>query len=302
MTSSSFAVQTNLLTKRFKHFTAVDNISLNVPRGATVGLLGPNGAGKSTTLKMLIGAMCATSGTIQVLGLDAAKASSAIRQRVGYVPESSQFYRWMTVADTIQFVKFMFAKTWNDNLVKSMLTMFELHPRQKVRNLSSGMLSKLSLLIAIAPEPELLILDEPLAGLDPIARDELIDGILHGTRRSSQTIIFSSHQLGEVTRLVDSIAIMHKGKLLTYRLITELVGSVQRIRALLTGNTKSCSPPGNVIRQQIIGSEWLITVDKFDKLTSDWVQQECGCKIIDVQSLNLGEIFKDFVYGERERC
>jgi ABC-2 type transport system ATP-binding protein len=301
MTKSLFAVQANCLTKRFNKFIAVDRLSLEIPVGKSVGLLGPNGAGKSTTLKMLVGAIRATSGSVHILGIDAAKEPSAIKQRVGYVPEASRFYPWMTVAETIQFVKPMFRETWDDSLAESLLDQFELNSKQKTKHLSLGMLSKLSLLIAVAHKPELLILDEPLTGFDPIAREDFINDIMRDTDDSSRTIIFSSHQLDDVSRLVDSIAILDKGKLLAYRTIDEVVRSVQRVRAVCSAGAKPCRLPENIIRLQVLGQECSFTVDQLDEHTSNWIQQSYNCKITEVQELSLGEIFRDFVLGERDK-
>ena len=171
------------LTKRFRRTVAVNNLSLTVPRGRTFGLLGPNGAGKSTTIKMLMGMLSITAGEARVLGIDVQADPVQVKRRVGYVPESHNIYRWMKIREVVGFCKSCFP-TWNDDTCREMLELFGLDPEKKVKHLSKGMLTKLSLLVAVSHEPELLLLDEPLSGLDPIAREEFLDGVLRHDLRS----------------------------------------------------------------------------------------------------------------------
>ena len=163
------------LSKRFRRTLAVNNLSLTIPRGSTFGLLGPNGAGKSTTIKMLMGMLSITAGQARVLGIDVADDPTEIKQRVGYVPETHHIYRWMRIGEVLGFCKACF-RSWNDQTCREMLDLFELDLEKKVKHLSKGMLTKLALLLAVAHEPEVLLLDEPLSGLDPIAREEFLDG------------------------------------------------------------------------------------------------------------------------------
>ncbi len=145
------------LTKRFGRTLAVDNLSLKIPRGSTFGLLGPNGAGKSTTIKMLMGMLSITSGTASVLGVNVQLDPVQVKRRVGYVPETHNIYRWMRVREVLGFCKSCFP-TWNDQTCREMLDLFALDPEKKVKHLSKGMLTKLSLLLAVSHEPELLLL------------------------------------------------------------------------------------------------------------------------------------------------
>src|SRR5688572_18198208 len=161
------ALELRSLTKRYGHATAVSGLDLVVPRGKVLGLLGPNGAGKSTTLRMLMGLLRPTSGSVQVLGLDVFRWPSRVKQRLGYVPETPHIYRWMTVGEVVLFARELY-DTWNDEQCGSLLDRFQLPSGKRVRQLSKGMQAKLSLLVALAHEPELLVLDEPLSGLDPI--------------------------------------------------------------------------------------------------------------------------------------
>jgi ABC-2 type transport system ATP-binding protein len=193
-TAEGPALELTGLTKRFGRTTVVDNLSLSVLPGTTLGLIGPNGAGKSTTIRMLMGMLSITAGQARVLGIDPVCDAVGVKRRVGYVPESHHIYRWMRVDDVIWFVKSFYEK-WNDDVCRTLLELFGLDGRRKIEHLSKGMLSKVSLLVAICHEPELLILDEPLSGLDPVAREEILDGVLRTICDTRRTVVFSSHSL-----------------------------------------------------------------------------------------------------------
>ena len=165
------AIEIAGLVKRFGRSVAVDHLSLSIPRGTTFGLLGPNGAGKSTTIKMLMGILSPSGGEARVLGIDVRSDPTAIKRRVGYVPEIHHIYRWMRVDEVLGFCRSCYA-TWNDKTYQELVELFGLDPKKKVKHLSKGMLVKLALVVAVAHEPELLLLDEPLGGLDPIVREE----------------------------------------------------------------------------------------------------------------------------------
>ena len=216
--------------------------------------LGPNGAGKSSTLKMLMGMLRPTSGTIEVLNMDIAKSPSEVKQRVGCVPESHYIYRWMTVAESLRFSRAMYER-WNDELCDDLLDVFQLPADRRVRELSKGMLAKLSLLIALAHEPDLLVLDEPLSGLDPIARDDFIDGVMRGICDGDRTVLFSTHQLDEVSRLADSVAIMNEGQILVHCSIEHLLGNTRRVRAVLSDGRLPDWKPENAVWQRVNRSQ-----------------------------------------------
>lgn len=296
MPRSEAAVDVTGLVKRYGSTTAVDGLTLRIPRGATLGLLGPNGAGKSTTLKMLMGMLRPSHGTIHVLGRDVATSAAAIRQHIGYVPESHHIYRWMSVSDAIHFSRAMYNK-WNDQLCEELLDVFQLPGRRRVRELSRGMLAKLSLLIALAHEPDVLVLDEPLSGLDPIARDDFIDGVMLGICRDNRTVLFSTHQLEEVSRLADSVAIMNAGRILVHASMDQLLGASRRIRAVLRDGCLPDAVPDSTIWQRINRREWLLTVHPFSEDVVSWIRQENAVDHIEVCELSLDDIFKDFIRG-----
>jgi ABC-2 type transport system ATP-binding protein len=299
-TSAELAIELVGLTKRFGSTLAVDDLSLSVKRGSTFGLIGPNGAGKSTTIKMLMGVLTPTAGTVRVLGRDVGEEPVEIRQRVGYVPEAHYMDRWMRVDEVIGFCRSGYSN-WNDETCREMLERFELDGDKKVKNLSKGMLVKLSLVLAVSHEPEMLVLDEPMSGLDPVAREEFLDGVLRTVCDRGQTVLLSTHSLDDVQRVADTVGFLYSGRMLVNRNIEELLAGTKRIRATLTGGNPPANLPGDVIWQQVEGRNWIVTVADF---RSELVQEFDvldGVDQVEVIDVGLEDLFKDFVKGQRSR-
>ncbi len=300
MTDIPNAIEISGLSKSFGETTAVNDIYINIPPGTTLGLLGPNGAGKSSTLKMLMGMLRPTHGSIHVFGHDLATQAPTIKQRIGYVPESNQIYRWMTITQALRFSRAMY-QSWNDQHAANLLDLFQLPSHRRVRNLSKGMLAKLSLLIALAHEPDLLILDEPLSGLDPIVRDDFLDGVMQDICHNDRTVIFSSHLLDEVSRLADSIAIMNAGQILVHSHTQHLLENARRIRAVLHDGRLPQSSPPNAIWQNINRREWLMTLYPFSDASLASIREQNPIHTLDVSPLSLDDLFRDFIRGQA-RC
>ncbi|MEN6407162.1 MAG: ABC transporter ATP-binding protein [Thermoguttaceae bacterium] len=292
------AVETFWLTKRFGRTLAVDNLSLKIPRGSTFGLLGPNGAGKSTTIKMLMGMLSITGGQARVLGVDVATDPVQVKRRVGYVPEAHHIYRWMRVGEAIGFCKSCFP-TWNDSRCRELLDLFGLDVQKKVKHLSKGMQTKLSLLLAVSHEPELLLLDEPLSGLDPVAREEFLDGVLQTVCDRGQTVLISSHMLDDVRRLADTVGILYEGKLLLQGHLESLLGTTKRITATLRDGVRPANVPDGTIFQRTVGREWTITVRDFSPEKLQQVRALDGVENAVAADLGLEDLFKDFIRGCR---
>lgn len=292
------AIELRDVTKRFRGQTAICDLSLTVPKGRTLGLLGQNGAGKSTTLKVLMGLLRRDAGEVSVLGSDPLVDPLAVRRRVGYVPEQQFIYGWMRVREATHFCR-AFYPTWNDSLCTTLVTLFDLDPEKRVKHLSKGMVVKLALVLALSHEPELLLLDEPMAGLDPIAREELLEGVLQTVTDRERTIVFSSHTFGDVQRLADTIAIIHEGKLLVHEEVDVLLRSTKRIRAVLGNGAVPGSLPDGLIWQRVNNREWLITVKDFSPDTVSQLRSANQLEHVEVMDLGLEDIFKDYVRGWR---
>jgi ABC-2 type transport system ATP-binding protein len=227
MTNPDFAVETAGLTKWFGNKQAVDSLTLAIPRGSIYAFLGRNGSGKTTTIRMLLGFLRPNGGTSSVLGHDSRALTPALRGRIGYMAERHPLHHWMTVAQEEYFASSFFGD-WDRKLFDSIVTYFGLSRSAKVTDLSPGERAGLSLAITMAPRPELLILDEPAAGLDPVARLALLEKLIGSTAEAGSTVLFSSHQLEDVERVATHAAVLHYSHLRAQGSVRALVESVRR--------------------------------------------------------------------------
>jgi ABC-2 type transport system ATP-binding protein len=210
---TEFAIEAVGLQKAFKGHEALSGLNLNVPHGSISGFLGRNGAGKTTTIRILMGLAKADHGSARIFGIPPGDGNSgaAIRRRIGFVTEDKELYPYMTVAEIIRFSRPFFPK-WRDDLERRYLNVFDLPPNKKISDLSKGMRSKLMLLLAISHGAELLVLDEPTDGLDPVALEEVLRELVALSASDGTTIFFSSHQLAEVEQIADQITIIDRGR------------------------------------------------------------------------------------------
>jgi ABC-2 type transport system ATP-binding protein len=206
------AISTSGLTKYYGQRCVVNSLDLAVPTGSVYGLLGRNGSGKSTTLKMLLGFVKPDRGSASLLGDDAADLSPATRGKIAYIAEGHPFFRWMTVGEAVRFTR-SFYSHWNGDLLDQILDHFALPRRAKIRRLSNGQRAQVSLALAVAPDPELLILDDPTLGLDTVVRRDFLESLIQIIQREGRTILISSHILADVERVADRIGILVDGVL-----------------------------------------------------------------------------------------
>lgn len=219
-------LQTNHLSKHYRRSVAVDNLTLEIPAGVVFALLGENGAGKSTTLRMLMGLERPTAGSAQVLGFDCESQGVQIRRQCGYLPEQPVLYDWMTVAEIGWFT----AGFYDDSFLPRfhrLVGEYELPLARKLSALSKGGRAKVGLALAMAHEPQLLVLDEPTSGLDTLVRRQFLESIVE-MAATGRTVLLSSHQIGEVERVADSVAILNKGRLLACDTLDNLKAQYER--------------------------------------------------------------------------
>jgi ABC-2 type transport system ATP-binding protein len=200
------------LHKRFRKTEAVAGLSLEVPEGQVTAFLGPNGAGKSTTIKCLLNLHRPDSGNATILGVDSRKLGPAQFTQIGYVSENMELPLWMTVKQFFDYCRPLYPN-WDKAFESQLLTQFDLPLTTKLKDLSRGMRMKAALLSSLAYRPKLVVLDEPFSGLDPLVRDEFIRGLLELTEQEGWTVFVSSHDIEEVQRLADRIAIINRGQL-----------------------------------------------------------------------------------------
>ena len=205
-------ITTTNLTKRFGSLTAVDNLSLSVPEGSIFAFLGPNGAGKTTTIKLLLNLITPDVGTSEIFSVKSGALGPAEFSQIGYVSENQKIYDWMTVKQLIAFCKPLYP-AWDDAFCGRLIKQFDLPLDRTISGFSRGMKIKTAFLVSLAYRPRLLVLDEPFTGLDPLVRDELINGILELTDAERWTVFISSHDIHEVETLADVVGFLDRGKL-----------------------------------------------------------------------------------------
>lgn len=199
------------LQKRFHGNDALRGVDLDIPQGKVTAFLGPNGAGKTTTIKCAMNLIDRDAGEVSVLETDARWLGKAQWQRIGYVSENRTMPEWLTVPKLLDYVRPMYGDFWDRDFEKKLLAGFELPLKTKLRNLSRGQKMKAALLTALAYRPQLIVLDEPFTGLDPLVRDEFLTGLLELTETEGWTVWISSHDIEEVERFADRVAILNNG-------------------------------------------------------------------------------------------
>jgi len=220
----SSPIRTESLTKRFRRVNAVNGLDLEVTEGSIYALVGPNGAGKTTAIKVLMNIYQPTSGQAEVLGTDSTRVAGKSFCAIGYVSENQKLPDWMRVNAFLAYLR-PFYPTWDVELETDLVRRFDLPPERKLKQLSRGMRMKAALASALAYRPKLIILDEPLGGLDPLVRDELIEVLLE--RAAEATVFISSHDLAEIESFASHVGYLENGRL---RFSEEMASLAARFR------------------------------------------------------------------------
>lgn len=285
------AIQASDLHKRFDEYgkDVLDGIDLAIPPGTVLGLLGQNGCGKSTLLKCSLGLLRPTRGSVTVLGDDAWDLSAATKARIGYVPQEAVSYPWMKVRQVIAYTA-AFYPTWNHRLVDELCRRWRLPLEERVGPLSVGQLQSLAIVLALGHEPDLLILDEPVASLDPTARREFLRTILEVVESPGRTVLFSTHITSDLERVANRVAILREGRIAYYGDLDELKDRVKRLRIAASHDLpRTFAVPGS-LRCEIAGAVATVSVDDFDERLVDDMRSRWNADV-SVYDLNLEEIF-----------
>jgi ABC-2 type transport system ATP-binding protein len=219
MNETDATISINGLTKRYGDTLAVENMTLTIPKGSIFGLLGTNGAGKTTTFKCMLGLAWPTSGSVSFNGQPLVPE---MFERMSYVPERCALYEWMTGAEHLELQRRSF-RYYDAKRSGELMNLFSLDPKKKIGRYSKGQQTAMALVLAFSTHPEILVLDEPASGLDPVHQRHVLD-LMIGEVAGGATVIFSSHQIGQVERAADRVAIMHRGTL-------RLSGEVEQLKA-----------------------------------------------------------------------
>jgi ABC-2 type transport system ATP-binding protein len=278
------------VTKRYGATTALEDLSLEVPPGVVFALLGENGAGKTTAIRLMLGLTEPTFGNVRVLGLDSRREGLTIRRRVGYLPERPTLYEWMTAAEIGWFTAGFYGGGF-EHQYRTLVDGFRVPLDRRLNQLSKGMRAKVALSLAMAHSPELLILDEPTSGLDTMVRREFLESMVD-IAAEGRTVLLSSHQISEVERVADIVAIMHTGRLL---IVERLDGLKQTTRQLTVTVGESTTPlpaiDGEMIYQRRRGRQWDVLARGIDETTIDRLRFAEGVVAIETRTPSLEEIF-----------
>ncbi|MGC1276176.1 MAG: ATP-binding cassette domain-containing protein [Planctomycetaceae bacterium] len=293
MNDSSISVRG--LSKAFGTHRVLDDVSFEIRRGRTFALLGRNGAGKTTTIRILLGLLPASGGTIRVAGCDPALEPLELRRRIGYLAEDQQMYGWMTPAELCRFLE-PFYPTWDRRLANDSLDRFDLPRNRRIDLLSKGQSVKLGLAAALAHRPQVVVFDDPAIGLDPIARKEFNRDLVEHLQAEGRTVLYSSHLLDEVETVADEVAILDRGRIVRHAATDELRDAVKRI-VLDADAAAAISAPTGLLDVRRHGERIAATVDG----VSEWTRRlEADGVEHDVVDLSLDEIFEAFVIGRTE--
>jgi ABC-2 type transport system ATP-binding protein len=280
------AVEFRGVTKQFAKFK-LGPLNLNVPRGAIYGLIGPNGAGKTTALELIFGMGANDTGAINVLGLDHRRDEVELKRRVGYVSPDLNFQVWGNIGRTIRFVR-GFYPGWDENYCRTLLKAFNLGESDKILTLSFGARTKLALLLALARRPEVLILDEPITGLDAISKQQVFEELLKTVEHGERTVLISSHGLTDIERFADHIGMLKEGKLLLEGRTDEIVGRFCMGDFFADESAGICERDGLTIVKRK-ENRWRVLLDR-QSGAGDWLKTN-GVRELSLTPVTLEEMF-----------
>jgi len=283
-----FAVTTKGLTKRFGPIRALDGLDLQVPERAVYVLVGPNGAGKSTLIRVLMDLVRREAGAVNVLGDDPRLQAGGVRARIGYVPEGQELgYPWMTVGRLLQHYE-TYYPSWDPAYARRLAEAYEVDPARTCRALSKGQRRRVQLLLALAPRPPLLLLDEPTDGLDHVVRDATLSILSEHLADSPTTVLISTHRVYEVEPLVDHVGVLSGGQLLGQLPREELQKNLRRYWADVPEGWDAPELAGRVIRRTggTRDIEWTVWGDQ-EQVAQGLVR--AGATLRDVTPLSVDE-------------
>jgi ABC-2 type transport system ATP-binding protein len=277
------------LSRSFGDKLALNDVSFTVTPGCVFGLVGENGAGKSTLIKHLLGLWRAQTGTVRLFGLDPVADPVAVLGRLGYLSEEPDLPGWMRVWELLRYTQAFYPR-WDTTYAEHLREQFVLDPDSRIKTLSKGQRARLGLIVAEAHRPDLLILDEPSSGLDPIVRRDILEAIIRTVTDQGRTVIFSSHLLDEVERVSDHLGMLHRGALRFCAPLEDIKARHRRIA--LRFEHPQPAPPNvsGAIRVDGAGREWTVICDA-GKLHPAAMAQHLGATVVDDTAASLDEIF-----------
>jgi len=294
-------LETKNLTKYYGKRLAVDHLSIKIPRGSICGFLGRNGAGKTTAIKLMLGLLRPTAGSASLLGCDSQALTPDIRARVGYVTEGHRLFRWMTIDRLEKFQRPFFPDQWNSDFFAEMIDYFALSRKQKIKHLSNGQRAQVSLALTLAPNPELLIMDDPTLGLDAAIRRQFLEGMIQLIMKQGRTVLFSSHILGDVERVCDRILVLDDGVLRADCSLEQFRQSVKKVKMAFPNSIpEHIDMPGLLQYRENDKDLELVLVGTSEQVMRQWAQANQVSKV-EVAAMNLEDQFIEFTAPEQPK-
>ena len=285
---SETVISVTNLTRRYGAKTALASVNLSVPRGVVYGLVGANGAGKTTLIKHILGLRAAQTGSVRVFGIDPVADPVGVLSRIGYLSEDPDLPGWMSVTELIRYSR-AFYPGWDDAYAEELRQAFALNPAAKIKNLSKGQRARAGLLVALAYRPELLLLDEPSSGLDPIVRRDILAAVIRTIADEGRTVLFSSHLLDEVEQVADFVTMIRLGHIVLSAPLDEIKQSHCCVSVHFAESRAQPPAVAGVLRWEGGGHEWTALVHGAVDLQS--VVAVWGARIVKERGASLDEIF-----------
>jgi ABC-2 type transport system ATP-binding protein len=277
------------LSRAFGAKQALSDVSLEVAPGCVFGLVGENGAGKSTLIKHLLGLWRAESGRVRLFGLDPVADPVTVLGRIGYLSEDPDLPGWMRVWELLRYMQAFYPR-WDTTYSERLREQFELDPNARIKTLSKGQRARLGLIAAEAHRPELLILDEPSSGLDPIVRRDILEAIIRTVTDQGRTALFSSHLLDEVERVSDHLAMLHRGTVRFCAPLDEITSRHRRLVLQFEQPQSSAPAVPGAIRVEGSGRAWTVLCDA-GRIHPVAMAQHFGATLVEDSAASLDEIF-----------
>lgn len=289
----SHAVEIRDLHYRAGKSFEIRELALNVPTGSMYGFLGPNGAGKTTTIRLMLGLLRPRSGRITVLGGEIPREAPRVLARTGYVPEQPHLYQSLTVDEALRFHAAFYA-SWDGKWADELIGEFQLDRTRLLSRLSKGEMGKLEMLLALAQRPELLVLDEPTDGLDPVVRRDVLTALLEYVSQQNATVFISSHLVHELERICDWVGVMDRGRLVTELPMHSFKNGIKRLRVANAPALPGDTPFVLLSREEGTGSVETWIVRGWQAPMSQYFEG-VGAGLRDVVDLDLEEGFVELL-------
>lgn len=277
-------LETRGLTKRFGKRAVLDGCDLAVPAGSVTGLLGSNGAGKTTLIRCLLGLAKPDAGSARTYGEEAWDLSAATKARIGYVAQTPAHFAWMRVCDLIAYAG-TFYPTWDHALAERLCAQWSIAGHTRASLLSPGESQRLALVLALAHRPELLVLDEPAASLDPVGRRQFLAAVLEAAS-AGVTVLFSTHLCADLERVADRVAVLKDGRIAVQAGVDELKERVKRLRVSVTTLLPATLPVSHLLSRRDVADGSVLVVSESAEESGQRLQRDYGATVaIDVLGL-----------------